>query len=55
MKEEEKIPQAISETTLSLGGLGTIKVYHLDNGQRVIDAKDLEALFGDDLDSEGDV
>lgn len=38
------IPKAISSSEIDLGGF-IMHVYVLDNGQRVIDADDVEAFF----------
>ncbi|MCK9458281.1 MAG: hypothetical protein M0R80_01355 [Proteobacteria bacterium] len=40
-----EVPFATHRGVLDLGGV-KLKVYQLSDGQRVIDAEDLEALFG---------
>lgn len=42
---EEVIPTVVSESTINLGD-HTLRVYHLSNGQRVIDAEDVGRFFG---------
>lgn len=41
----EQIPRAISEEVVNLLGID-VRVYVLDNGKRIMDADDIERLFG---------
>jgi hypothetical protein len=41
---EKELPKAIAESQFTLFGV-TLKCYVLDNGERIIDAKDMENLF----------
>lgn len=43
-----EIPTAIRESSFQIGGL-TMRVYHLDDGRRVLNADDVAALFSDAL------
>lgn len=47
-KGDEGMPYATHEGRLSLGGFN-MTVYKLSNGQRVLDANDVQSLFGDML------
>lgn len=49
----EKLPEAISESVLNIGGC-QLRVYVLDNGQRIINADDLENFFCNGEIIEGD-
>jgi hypothetical protein len=40
----ERVPQVTHEGELQISGL-TIRVYHLDNGQRIIPTEDFEAFL----------
>ena len=40
-----KTPKAIKEAAIDMGKYGEIKVLHLDNGQRVVEAGSLEKFF----------
>ena len=44
MKPKGKLPKAISSGVMNLGGI-PLKVYVLDNGDRVIDADDAKRFF----------
>lgn len=44
METHDSIPLAVAENTLDIVGI-KVKVYTLDNGERVIDAEDVEKLF----------
>jgi protein associated with RNAse G/E len=43
-KMEKELPKAIAESQFTLFGIN-LKCYVLDNGARIIDAKDMESLF----------
>ncbi|KKM17043.1 hypothetical protein LCGC14_1679680 [marine sediment metagenome] len=40
----EELPTAIREAEIKIGSI-SIKVYHLDNGQRVLDVDDVHKFF----------
>ncbi len=40
----KELPTAIRESLIKIGGI-SIKVYQLDNGQRVLDAYDVHRFF----------
>ena len=43
-----ELPKAISESTMQVGSV-TLRVYHLDDGRRIINGDDVVELFSGDL------
>jgi hypothetical protein len=43
---DDTIPYATHSGVLTIPGVGTLRVYQLNTGKRVINAQDLNAFFG---------